>query len=76
MIMRPKYRVYLMDIIRNKLLSQIGGRIDQQPRSSIIFNNDRGPRTSIARFLRVAIAPVQTKFTADARNTGRGSAAR
>ena len=56
-IMRPHYRINLVYAIVEKLVAQIGGRVDQYPGGFALHQN-RDPASTVFRFVRVAIAPV------------------
>ena len=68
-IVRPEYRVDLVDRVVEQLLAQVGRGIDKQPRAILAFDQDRDPRAAVLRFPRIAFAPV----VADPGNPRRGA---
>jgi len=69
MVMRPDHRVDMINAIVEKLVAQIGRRIDQYS-GGWAFHKDRDAASAVFWFLRIAIAPV----IADAWHAGRGPA--
>ena len=70
-VVRPEHGIDLVDIVGQKLRSQIGRSVDQDLMFRIVFQNDRNPAPAVARFIRVAISPV----VADPGDPGRGARA-
>ena len=71
MVMRPEDRIHLADPVRQQLRAQVGRGVDQDPLSRLVLDDDRNARTPVARFVRVAFAPV----VADPRHAGRRAGA-
>ncbi len=71
MVVRPDNRVNPVDMRRQQLVSHIGRCVDQDPRR-LGLDDDRCAAACVARFGRIAIAPV----AADPRDTRRRSAAK
>lgn len=71
MIMGPEDPINLGYPASQKLLAQVGGRIDQQAAACIVLDHNRDPRSPVAGLVRVAFAPI----IADPRNPGRSAAA-
>src|SRR3990167_6341814 len=68
-IVRPENAVDPVDVVVEQLLPEVGRCIDEQPGSVIALKHNGNARTAIARFGRIAGAPV----IANARNPGRGT---
>ena len=68
-IMRPEDGVDLFNVICQQLRPQICRCVDEDSLSGIILNDDRHTGTAVARFVRIAFAPV----VSDAGHPGGGT---
>ena len=58
MVMRPEYRIDLLDIVAEQLRTQIGRSVDEDLLAGVVFNDHRHARAPVARLGGIALAPV------------------